>query len=57
MTKRRRRKRFLNYFNVVDTDSCEGVLCLHQGTCIKKDHETFTCLCPLGYTGEHCEEG
>ncbi|VDO67983.1 unnamed protein product, partial [Haemonchus placei] len=42
--------------HMVSHDSCAHVLCLHSSRCrnanIPKGYE---CICPLEYTGEHCE--
>ena len=39
-----------------DTDDCLGAICLHGGTCVDGVNE-YTCTCPAGRTGRHCEVG
>ncbi|XP_076468234.1 cadherin EGF LAG seven-pass G-type receptor 1-like isoform X2 [Babylonia areolata] len=37
-----------------EVDLCEGVACLHGGTCMADERGTVTCLCPSDYTGSRC---
>ncbi|XP_043925832.1 pikachurin [Protopterus annectens] len=38
------------------TGVCNKVLCLHNGMCITSGADSYICLCPLGFRGQHCEE-
>ncbi|GAA6098966.1 pikachurin [Tachysurus ichikawai] len=38
------------------TRVCDKVVCEHNGVCFPTRADNYTCLCPLGYRGDHCEE-
>ncbi|XP_053530436.1 pikachurin [Ictalurus punctatus] len=38
------------------TSVCDEVVCEHSGVCYPTRADSYICLCPLGYTGVHCEE-
>ncbi|KAK2845970.1 hypothetical protein Q7C36_010824 [Tachysurus vachellii] len=38
------------------TRVCDEVVCEHNGVCFPTRADNYTCLCPLGYRGVHCEE-
>ena len=37
-----------------NTDDCRNVYCENGGTCIDGAN-AYSCSCPSGYAGEHCE--
>ncbi|KAF4074810.1 hypothetical protein AMELA_G00243700 [Ameiurus melas] len=37
------------------TSVCDKVVCEHSGMCYPTRADSYICLCPLGYTGVHCE--
>ena len=39
-----------------DVDQCGAGLCLNGATCIDGDN-SYSCNCPNGYSGTHCEKG
>ena len=43
---------FLRFLTV--QEMCASNPCLHEGTCIEMDNNTFKCLCVAGWKGEHC---
>ena len=43
-------------FFILDIDDCIGVTCQHGGHCLD-GLASYTCSCPSGYTGRHCEQG
>ncbi|XP_053466748.1 pikachurin [Ictalurus furcatus] len=38
------------------TSVCDEVVCEHSGVCYPTRADSYICLCPLGYTGVHCEQ-
>ncbi|XP_053304088.1 pikachurin [Spea bombifrons] len=34
---------------------CDDNPCAHGGSCIPKTADSYTCLCPIGFQGRHCE--
>jgi len=39
-------------------DACQSIPCLNNGTCISSSlTSSYTCTCPLGFTGRHCSQG
>jgi len=44
------------YYVTVDVDECLDGPCLNGGTCIN-NAGSYTCRCPIGYTGMNCETG
>ncbi|KAK3538683.1 hypothetical protein QTP86_012738 [Hemibagrus guttatus] len=38
------------------TSVCDEVVCENSGVCFATHADNYTCLCPLGYRGVHCEE-
>ena len=34
---------------------CASNPCLHEGTCIDLDNNSFKCLCKEGWNGQNCE--
>lgn len=43
------------YFNI-DIDRCASDPCLYGGVCHDKVN-SYTCVCPSGFTGVNCENG
>lgn len=42
--------------SIIDKHWCASHPCLNGGVCV--DHgKTYTCHCPPGFTGTHCEFG
>ncbi|XP_027198561.2 pikachurin-like [Dermatophagoides pteronyssinus] len=39
-----------------NSDACNHVTCLNGGHCTVNDNNDKQCICPLGYTGEFCEQ-
>ena len=39
-------------------DGCQSSPCVNNGTCISSTltSSSYTCACPLGYTGQHCSQ-
>ena len=40
-----------------EQSACSSTACLNGGTCQSVDAFTFVCLCPLGLSGDRCEQG
>ena len=40
----------------VDIDDCINHTCSNDGTC-EDGINSYSCNCPLGFTGNHCETG
>ena len=40
-----------------EQSACSSTACLNGGTCQSVDAFTFQCLCPLGLSGDRCEQG
>ena len=41
----------------VATGSCSPVTCRNDGICVEESAFTFSCLCPIGFRGDTCEQG
>ena len=46
---------YFSYSLLEDVDECSSNPCQNGGTCTD-EIANFTCTCPLGYTGRHCEQ-
>ena len=46
----------LSYFSLTDIDYCVNHSCSNGGSCVDSI-SNYSCNCPAGYTGDHCERG
>ena len=37
--------------------ACTSSTCQNDGICVEQQPAGFRCICPIGYTGENCEQG
>ena len=44
----------MHFCNILDIDECKSNPCRYSGTCTD-EVDFYTCRCPAGYTGDHCE--
>ena len=48
-------KQWFSFHFVVDIDDCKESPCNNGGKC-QDGVASYTCICPLGYTGPDCEK-